>query len=267
MGTAEVEPPAGGPAGPAVEVEPAPPPAAPPRPPDAAPGGEPPVVLSAPSARPASPRWMRWVVGVAVLSAVGAALAASMVDPQPDAVVVRLPSATAPAAPGQTAPASSAQVPASDPVSPLLNGPVLGAMRTVWIEARGQPSRGVFGDLFAATTGVRWHEDGAGHQRAVEVELLTGTNPLPVGQAREMAARLHPRDAQRVGVYVDSFGQTVEVFRSQVLADAFGGPDSPVARAVFGDDPPGTYIQIAERRSSRTTRVLLALGTGSGASP
>ncbi|HVG99024.1 MAG TPA: hypothetical protein VNK05_19105, partial [Chloroflexota bacterium] len=209
-------------------------------------------------------RRLRWVAGLAVLGGLGAALAATVGQPEPPAIVVRLPTPTA-AAPVAAAAAAAAAppavpTPATDPVNPAFNAALLGAVRPVWVEARGQPSQGVFGELFAATTGVRWRDDGAGRQRAVQVELLTGSVPVPVGQAREMAARFHPRDGQRVGVYVDAQGQTVEVFRSAALAEVFGGPDAPAARAVFGAEPPGTYVQIAERGAPRTTRVLLAVG-------
>jgi hypothetical protein len=237
-----------------------------------APGAAPPAAPApeldnpAPGAAPQRPatgaRALRWAAGLVLLGTIGAVFAASIGQPEPPVVVVQLTAATA-QAPAAAAPdaVAAAPTPVTDPVSPVFNAPVLGALRPVWIEARGQPSRGVFGDLFAATTGVRWREDGAGGQRAMQVELLTGSAPVPVGQAREMAARLHPRDGQRVGVYVDTLGQTVEVFRSAALAEVFGGADSPVAQAVFGAEPAGTYMQIAERRSSRTTRVLLALGT------
>src|SRR3712207_7708710 len=43
-----------------------------------------------------------------------------------------------------------------------------------------------------------------------------------------------------LGVYVDAQGQTVEIFRSQTLAAAFGGPESATARATFGGEPAGT---------------------------
>jgi hypothetical protein len=229
------------------------------RAPGGAPGGAPGAVRPRPTA---SARALRWVAGLVLLGLIGGVIVASIGQPEPPTVVVRLPAATAPAsaaAPGAVPAAAPTAV--SDPVSPVFNAPVLGAMRPVWIEARGQPSQGVFGDLFAATTGVRWRDDGAGRQRAMQVELLTGSAPVPVGQARELAARFHPRDGQRVGVYVDTLGETVEVFRSAALAEVFGGADSPAAKAAFGAEPAGTYIQIAERGSSRTTRVLLALGT------
>ena len=268
------------PAPPAAPRDEAPAPAAPAAPQEAAlvapgaSGAAPPAATApeldkpAPGAAPQRPaagaRALRWAAGLVLLGTIGAVFAASIGQPEPPVVVVQLTAATAqaPAAAGPDAvPAAATPTPVTDPVSAVFNTPVLGALRPVWIEARGQPSRGVFGDLFAATTGVRWREDGAGRQRAMQVELLTGSAPVPVGQAREMAARLHPRDGQRVGVYVDTLGQTVEVFRSAALAEVFGGADSPAAQAVFGAEPAGTYMQIAERRSSRTTRVLLALGT------
>ena len=230
--------------------------------------------------RPAAVRWVRWAAGVAVLCAVAVAVSTSIWDSRQETLYVSVPAQTPGAGPapaeGPRAGDGTAQVaepgaagtegarppglPAADPVSPVLNGAVLGAVRPVWIEARGQPSQGVFGELFAATSAVRWREDHAGRARAAQVEVLTGTSPVPVSQARGMAARFHPRDAERVGVYVDSQGQTVEVYRSQALAEAFGGAESASARAAFGAEPPGTYIQIAERRSATTMRVILALG-------
>jgi hypothetical protein len=226
------------------------------------------VPAAAPPDRPAPGRSrLRWAAGLVVLGVLGAALATTVGQPEPPSVVVRLPTPTV-AAPltGAAAPLTgaaappAAPTPATDPVNPAFNAPLLGAVRPVWVESRGQPSQGVFGELFAATTGVRWRDDGAGRARAVQVELLTGSAPVPVGQAREMAARFHPRDGQRVGVYVDALGQTVEVFRSAALAEVFGGADSPAAKAVFGSEPAGTYVQIAERGAPRTTRVLLAVG-------
>jgi hypothetical protein len=215
----------------------------------------------APLVRPAPGRSrLRWAAGLVVLGVFGAVLATTVGQPEPPSVVVRLPTPTV-AAPltGAAAP-PAAPTPATDPVNPVFNAPLLGAVRPVWVESRGQPSQGVFGELFAATTGVRWRDDSAGRARAVQVELLTGSAPVPVGQARELAARFHPRDGQRVGVYVDALGQTVEVFRSAALAEVFGGADSPTAKAVFGSEPAGTYVQIAERGAPRTTRVLLAVG-------
>jgi hypothetical protein len=230
-------------------------------------------------------RWVRWAAGLAVLCAVGVAVSTSIWDSRQQTVYVTVPGAAAgtgpavtagpgvgggsaqgaPVAPGAsgTQDAAGARppgLPAADPVNPDLNGAVLGAVRPVWIEARGQPSQGVFGELFAATSAVRWREDPSGRARAAQIEVLTGTRPVRVSQAREMAARYHPRDAERVGVYVDARGQTVEVFRSQALAEAFAGADGALTWAVFGTEPPGTYIQIAERRSSTTLRVFLALG-------
>jgi hypothetical protein len=232
--------------------------------------------------RLAAVRRVRWAAGVAVLCAVGVAVATSFWDGRQQTVYVSVPGAVAGANPALTPDARAGDgstqgaqglpgaqgaegarppgLPAADPVNPILNGAVLGAVRPVWIEARGQPSQGVFGELFAATSAVRWRDDYAGRARAAQVEVLTGARPVPVSRARGMAARFHPRDAERVGVYVDSQGQTVEVFRSQALAEAFAGADGAGARATFGAEPPGTYIQIAERRSATTMRVILALG-------
>ena len=74
-------------------------------------------------------------------------------QPEPASIVVRLPTPTAAAPVTDAAAPPAVPTPATDPVNPAFNAALLGAVRPVWVEARGQPSQGVFGELFAATTG------------------------------------------------------------------------------------------------------------------
>jgi len=57
----------------------------------------------------------------------------------------------------------------------------------------------------------------------------------------------------------------MEVFQSVALAEVFKGATQPAggsqpAPSVFGEEAPGTYIQIAQRGAPTTNRVLIALG-------
>jgi hypothetical protein len=146
----------------------------------------------------------------------------------------------------------------------VLAAPVLGGLKASWIAARGNPTGGVIGDLFRPGTEVAWARDAAGADRAQHIELLLPA-AVPVGQARDQAKALHPSDARLVRTYVAPAGQTVEVFESSLLAEAFAGATQPAIgsrppASVFGDAPAGTYIQIAERGSPTTSRVVLGLG-------
>lgn len=152
-----------------------------------------------------------------------------------------------------TAVATAVQV-AREPTAPSTPAPTpvrqvasLGEPRESWVGVRGAPTRGIIGDLFGDTE-VAWSADG----RARHIELLIRPDAT-VADARVRAQPLHPSDATSVRTYRAPAGQTVEVFRSAKLAASF--PSSS-----FGEEPPGTYIQIAERGSPRTGRVLLALG-------
>lgn len=131
---------------------------------------------------------------------------------------------------------------------PALRGGVLGGTRQSWVSVNGSPSKGVIGEKWGDYE-VAFDGDG----RARHVELLL-RQEQPIAQARDRARLLQPRDGQPVRQYTATAGQTVEVFKSEALAAAF----PPEA---FGEDEePGTYIQIAERGSPRTSRVVLALG-------
>jgi len=111
------------------------------------------------------------------------------------------------------------------------------------------------------TVEVAWQKDAAGGERAWQVELLIGRTAIPVAQARDQAKPFHPPDGQTVRRYTAPAGQTVEVFKSDLLAESFKGAERPgTGGSFFGDELPGTYIQIAERGSPTTNRVVLALG-------
>jgi hypothetical protein len=92
----------------------------------------------------------------------------------------------------------------------------------------------------------------ASNERAAHVELLLDREET-TSTARSRAKELLPKDAVEVRKYTAPAGQTVEVFMSASLAEAFDAE-------VFGDEEPGTFVQIAERGSPRTSRVVLALG-------
>jgi hypothetical protein len=137
--------------------------------------------------------------------------------------------------------------PAASPVS----GAVLGSTRAEWVEKRGEPTKGVVGEDFHATE-VLWLEVN-GVQRASHLEVLIA-NDAPVNAARGVAKAHLPSDAKPVRTYTAPAGQTVEVFHSAALAAAIPGDEA------WDDEPPGTFIQIADRGQPTTRRVMLALG-------
>ena len=67
------------------------------------------------------------------------------------------------------------------------------------------------------------------------------------------AREFFPRDAREVRRYTAPAGQTVEVFSSEDLAMVFAAGD-------FTEADPGTFIQIAERGSPTTRRVVIGIG-------
>jgi hypothetical protein len=112
----------------------------------------------------------------------------------------------------------------------------------------------VLGDVFGGSVEVTWKDGAEGQARAVHIELLVSGPAIPVAQARDRARSYFPTDVQPVRTYTAPAGQTVEVFRSPILARAYQGTD------VFGEAPAGTLIQIAERGSPTTNRVVVAVG-------
>jgi hypothetical protein len=107
--------------------------------------------------------------------------------------------------------------------------PVLGGLKAAWLAARGNPTKGVVGDLFPPGIEVNWAQDAAGAERAQHIELLLRT-AVAVGQAKDQAKVLHPPDGRLTRTYVARAGQTVEVFQSALLAEAFAGqPGLPSA--------------------------------------
>ena len=144
----------------------------------------------------------------------------------------------------------------------------LGGTRAAWVRTKGAPSRAALGDLFDQHTAVTFAPAPDGHERPARIDLLLGHSTwtdragVPVAQARGMAAPLHPPDGRPVRTHATQDGHTVEVFQSKVLSDAFGGATRPppLAGTPLGDDPAGTYIQVADRGSPTTNRVVLAVG-------
>jgi hypothetical protein len=134
------------------------------------------------------------------------------------------------------------------PSGPPLDGAVLGATRDDWVAARGEPVVGTAGERFNDVE-VAWTAD---DERARHIELLFEAEQ-PVGEARERAKHLFPRDAKVLRTYSGPGGQTVEVFSSQALGEA-------LAAELFGAEQPGTFIMIADRGSPRTARVVLEIG-------
>jgi hypothetical protein len=166
------------------------------------------------------------------------------------------------AAPPKTALPST--TPASQSKAGVLDTPVLGGKRGAWVRAKGNPTKGVIGELFAPDTEVMWARDATGTDRAQYIELLL-RSAVTVAQARDQAKTFHPPDARLTRTYVAPAGQTVEVFQSDLLAQALAGVTRPAigslpAAPIFGDEPPSTYTLIAERGSPTTHRVVIAVG-------
>jgi len=168
---------------------------------------------------------------------------------------------------GRAAPRKTAQLsttPAAQSRAGVLDGPVLGGQRGAWVRAKGNPTQGAIGELFAPDTEVVWARDATGTERAQVIELLL-RSAVVVAQARDQATTFHPPDARLTRTYVAPAGQTVEVFQSDLLAQALAGVTRPAsgsvpAAPISGDEPPGTYTQIAERGSPTTDRVVIAVG-------
>lgn len=147
---------------------------------------------------------------------------------------------------------TAASTPTAAPVKPDAR---VGSTRDIWIAAYGQPrtGQGILGERFGTDLDVvRWMEGVDGQQRAAHVEMVL-PRERPVAEARGAASSLLPPDAVAVQTYMAPAGQTVEVFHSPQLASLF-------PREAFGDEPPGTFIQIAERGMPTTARVVIALG-------
>ena len=166
------------------------------------------------------------------------------------------------AVPSKTALPST--TPAARSKAGVLDTPVLGGQRGAWVRAKGNPTQTVIGELFAPDTEVMWARDATGTDRARHVELHL-RSAVAVGQARDQAKTFHPPDARLTRTYVTPAGQTVEVFQSDLLAQALAGVTRPAggsvpAAPIVGDEPPSTYTQIAERGSPTTDRVVIAVG-------
>jgi hypothetical protein len=166
------------------------------------------------------------------------------------------------AAPPKTALPST--TPAAQSEAGVLDTPVLGGIRGAWVRAKGDPTQGGIGEVFAPDTEVRWARDATGTDRARHIELLL-RSAVTVAQARDQATTFHPPDARLTRTYVAPAGQTVEVFQSDLLAQALAGVTRPAsgslpAAPTLGDEPPSTFIQIAERGSPTTHRVVIAVG-------
>jgi len=131
-----------------------------------------------------------------------------------------------------------------------------------WVGARGNPVPGAVltgAERFPGNIDVLFGPTPSG-PRAFHLEVYVGRE-IPVADARATARMLHPPDAQPVGTYTAQAGQTVEIFRSARLAQAFEGAELPLRLGpYFGDEPPGTYTQIAEREGPTTSVVVLAVG-------
>ena len=217
------------------------------------------------------PRRRALQVGLALL----AAACGSPGGPAPTTVPTALPAAATQASPAAAAaspspavvePAASAATAAATSVA--LDLPTLGGTRSAWVRAKGEPSTSALGEVFDQNVAVTFATPD-GIERATRVDLLLGHTSgvgdragLSVAEAREMARPLHPPDAQAVRSYTDQENQTVEVFRSDLLAEAFRAATRPppAGGSYFGDQPAGTYVQIAERGKPTTERVVLAVG-------
>lgn len=189
---------------------------------------------------------MRLLAAIALL----AVLAAGCGEPSSEPAVAegrREPVARA-------APPTERPAPTPRPTADPLAGAVLGAPKGAWVAAKGQPTRalGIY-DRFANNLDVLYGQGADGQERVSHLELVLQREEA-VDRAREMAKPLHPGDSRSVRTYTAPAGQTVEVFLSSALAEAFAGSSA------FGDEEAGTYIQIAQRGQPRTSRVLLALG-------
>jgi len=130
------------------------------------------------------------------------------------------------------------------------SGAVLGGTRESWIAAWGEPSRGATGELFQIQNVAVEASFKEGLARHIEVLF---DREVPNDVARMRAREFFPRDAREVRSYTAPAGQTVEVFVSERLAMAFAAED-------FAGAEPGTFIQIAERGSPTTRRVVISVG-------
>jgi hypothetical protein len=138
------------------------------------------------------------------------------------------------------------------PEATAISGAVLGSTRAEWVAKRGQPTKATGGEVFAGTEVLFLDVNGV--ERARHIEVLM-PNDAPVDAARGAAKPHRPSDAVPVRTYTAPAGQTVEVFHSKALAVAIPGD------AYWDDEPPGTFIQIAERDGNpRTRRVVIGLG-------
>ena len=136
--------------------------------------------------------------------------------------------------------------------------------RDAWVRAKGNPTKGAIGEVFSPNTEVMWARDATGTDRAQHIELLL-QRAVTVALARDQAKTFHPPDARLTRTYVAPAGQTVEVFQSDLLAQALAGVTRPAvgslpAASIFGDEPPSTYTQIAECGSPTSNRVVIGVG-------
>lgn len=76
-----------------------------------------------------------------------------------------------------------------------------------------------------------------------------------MAEARERAKEFLPSDARAVRTYRSANDQTVEVFQSQILADAWAS-----AGDVWDGEAAGTFILIAERGRPTSSRIIIAIG-------
>jgi hypothetical protein len=141
----------------------------------------------------------------------------------------------------------------------ILNAPILGGPESAWVTARGAPRQGplaaqVFGDVEVIFS--------AGASRARQITFLLRPS-VPFALAREQTRSLHPPDARLVRTYKDMAGLPVELYHSELLAQAFGDEDVWSVSLVqqYGGASAGDYIQLVEQGHPTTTStVIIATG-------
>jgi hypothetical protein len=175
------------------------------------------------------------------------------VAPQATAAAKAAAQATAPARDADT---QAAPAPVAEPAP--LTGASLGALRGAWVSRLGEPTKTSYSFYrFSNGTEVLWQAPG-GQERAWHIEV-TFPQPVPLAAARTAAGAVRPADAQLVRTYTKD-GDIVDVYHSAALAQVFVGPN-PFGGAWFGEEPPGTFIEIFEVGASpRLSRVVVGVG-------